>query len=284
VLRRPHRPDGFGGLIQFRIREGADRWDPRRRWRVPTRPQATRSPAGGSPRSGPQHGAGQPRAVPSRAGHGIQGSHGLAVFGGELDAAEFLPRWRELWPYQLARTGDRPLRPPSVLRTTDPHYRVFTEGSSKMTTTANEPARPVSPTSRPGPVTVADTPHPQVGLLSNGQYSVAITDAGAGVSTWRGLDVTRWREDATRDGWGQFAYVCGLEDGPIWSIGKQPLPQAVDEYQVAFHADRAEFRRRDGDIETSWAICVARDHDAEVRLVTLVNHGGRACELDLTSY
>src|SRR5262249_30605410 len=61
-------------------------------------------------------------------------------------------------------------------------------------------------------------------------------------------------------------------------------PQAVDEYQVAFHADRAEFRRRDGQVGTSWAICVARDHDAEVRLVTLVNLGTRARELELTSY
>jgi hypothetical protein len=29
----------------------------------------------------------------------VQGSHGLAVIGGELDAAEPLPRWRELWPW-----------------------------------------------------------------------------------------------------------------------------------------------------------------------------------------
>ena len=153
-----------------------------------------------------------------------------------------------------------------------------------MTTTANEPAGPVSPTSRPGPVTAADTPYPQVALLSNGAYSIMISNAGAGASTWRGLDVTRWREDATRDCWGQFVYVRDLEGGRIWSIGHQPLPQAVDEYQVAFHADRAEFRRRDGDVETCWAICVAPDHDAEVRLVTLVNHGTRARELELTSY
>ena len=153
-----------------------------------------------------------------------------------------------------------------------------------MTTTANEPARQAFPTRGPGRGTAADTPHPQVALLSNGAYSVMITDAGAGASTWRDLDVTRWREDATRDCWGQFVYVRGPEDGRIWSIGHQPLPRAVDEYQVAFHADRAEFRRRDGDVETCWAICVARDHDAEVRLVTLVNHGGRARELDLTSY
>jgi hypothetical protein len=29
----------------------------------------------------------------------VQGSQGLAVIGGELDAAEPLPRWRELWPW-----------------------------------------------------------------------------------------------------------------------------------------------------------------------------------------
>jgi len=29
----------------------------------------------------------------------VRGSHGLAVIGGELEAAEPLPRWRELWPW-----------------------------------------------------------------------------------------------------------------------------------------------------------------------------------------
>ena len=43
-----------------------------------------------------------------------------------------------------------------------------------------------------------------IALLSNGSYGVMITSAGAGYSTWRELDVTRWREDATRDCWGQY--------------------------------------------------------------------------------
>jgi cellobiose phosphorylase len=33
-----------------------------------------------------------------------------------------------------------------------------------------------------------------------------------------------------------------------------------------------------------WAVCVAPDHDAEERVVTLVNHAGVPCDLDLTSY
>jgi cellobiose phosphorylase len=136
----------------------------------------------------------------------------------------------------------------------------------------------------PGCATATDAAPPQVALLSNGRYGIVITAAGSGCSTWRGLDVTRWREDATRDCWGQFCYLRDPAGGPVWSAGFQPLCRAADETEVAFHADRAEFRRRDSDTETRLAVCVAPDCDAEVRVVTVANHGDRPRELDLTSY
>src|SRR5262245_43273492 len=61
-------------------------------------------------------------------------------------------------------------------------------------------------------IATADTRSPAVALLSNGRYGVMITAAGAGYSSWRDLDVTRWREDGTRDCWGQFCYVRDLGD------------------------------------------------------------------------
>jgi Glycosyltransferase family 36 len=70
----------------------------------------------------------------------------------------------------------------------------------------------------------------------------------------------------------------------MWSTGIRPLPKAADESEIEFHADRAEFRRRDGDIETCCAVCVVPDADAEVRAVTLINHGLRHREFELTSY
>lgn len=133
----------------------------------------------------------------------------------------------------------------------------------------------------PGPF---NTAHPRLALLSNGKYSVFVTTAGAGASLWRGLDVTRWREDVTRDCWGQFCYVRDLTADDVWSTGFQPLCRAAEEYAFEFHAHKAEFRRRDGDIETRWAICVVPDVDAEVRVVTFVNHGARPRELEVTSY
>jgi cellobiose phosphorylase len=123
-----------------------------------------------------------------------------------------------------------------------------------------------------------------VALLSNGRYGVMITAAGCGYSSWRDLDVTRWREDGTRDCWGQFCYVRDLGQGRLWSVGHQPVGRAADHYEVAFSPWRADFARRDGDVETRMAVCVAPEHEAEVRLVTVINHGGRPRNLDLTSY
>ncbi|MBS3647315.1 glycosyl transferase [Pseudaminobacter sp. 19-2017] len=121
-------------------------------------------------------------------------------------------------------------------------------------------------------------------LLSNGRYSVLVTSAGAGYSTWQDLDVIRWREDRTRDCWGQFFYIRDLADNKLWSLGKQPLFVAECAYEHAFHGDRAELSCRTEDIETSCAICVAPDVDAEVRMVTVTNHGSRVRHLELTSY
>jgi cellobiose phosphorylase len=98
------------------------------------------------------------------------------------------------------------------------------------------------------------------------------------------MDVTRWREDATRDCWGQFCYIRDLTEGTTWSAGYQPLCRGADENEVAFHADRAEFRRRDADTETRLAVCVAPACDAEVRVVTIANQSGRPREFDVTSY
>ncbi|MFA1621391.1 GH36-type glycosyl hydrolase domain-containing protein [Rhizobium mongolense] len=133
---------------------------------------------------------------------------------------------------------------------------------------------------------VAELAYPgsAVALFSNDRYSVLVTAAGAGYGTWQGLDITRWREDSSRDCWGQFCYVRDLTGNDLWSIGKQPLFRPSIVYEHAFHGDRAEFRCHAGDIEIVWKICVAPDVDAEVRMLTVTNNGARERTLELTSY
>ena len=125
---------------------------------------------------------------------------------------------------------------------------------------------------------------PEVCLLSNGRYSVMLTASGGGYSARDGMDITRWREDGTRDCWGQYCYVRNLDDGRAWSAGRQPLGRNADEYEADLRPDRAIIRRRDGDVETCYEVAVVPDADAEVRRVTLTNRGNRPRTLEVTSY
>src|SRR5215813_22874 len=123
-----------------------------------------------------------------------------------------------------------------------------------------------------------------VALLSNGSYHVMITSACGGYSAWRDLDVTRWREDATRDCWGQLCYVRDLGEERVWTIGMQPFSEAAPESAFEFHPGFAKFRRQHGNLEVQVAVCVVPDADAEIRVLTLINHSDHEREIELTSY
>ncbi|PTD96572.1 cyclic beta 1-2 glucan synthetase [Pseudothauera lacus] len=142
-----------------------------------------------------------------------------------------------------------------------------------------------------------DTPSPEVQLLSNGRYHVLITNAGGGYSRWKGLAVTRWREDGTCDNWGSFCYIrettggsTTLANGAYWSSGYQPTRRKPLDYEAIFCEGRAEFRRRDatadgeGEFETYTEIVVSPEDDIELRRVRITNRSRQRREIDLTSY
>jgi cyclic beta-1,2-glucan synthetase len=140
-------------------------------------------------------------------------------------------------------------------------------------------------------LTSADTPAPRTHLLSNGQYTVLLTNSGAGVSSCAGLDITRWRADVTRDNWGQFIYIRDLDPlGPRlggrawWSCSFQPALTRPQSYEVVYSIDKAEFRRVDNEIESVLEIAVAPDKNVEIRRLTLHNLSPLPRELELTSY
>ncbi len=131
------------------------------------------------------------------------------------------------------------------------------------------------------------TPHtaaPRSHLLSNGRYSVLLTNAGSGYSAYGGVMLTRWREDATLDNRGAYCYVRDLEDGATWSTTYQPTAVDGEEYEAIFAPDRATFRRRDGTIELHTEIAVSTEDDVELRRVSITNNGREVRELELTSY
>ena len=129
-----------------------------------------------------------------------------------------------------------------------------------------------------------DTPTPEVQLLSNGRYHVMVTNVGGGYSRWKNLAVTRWREDTTCDNWGTFCYINDVVSGAFWSTAHQPTLKRAENYQAIFSEGRAEFRRRDHDLDTHTEIVVSPEDDIELRRVRITNLSREKRTIDVTSY
>jgi cyclic beta-1,2-glucan synthetase len=131
------------------------------------------------------------------------------------------------------------------------------------------------------------TPHtnsPHTHFLSNGRYTVALTHAGGGSSTWRGLSVTRRREDRTSDAGSHFIYLTDPWSRSVWSPTYLPVCRDSDEFETIFELEKVTFRRRDGDFDTQLQVVVSPEDDVEVRRLSITNHGDRPREIEVTTY
>jgi cellobiose phosphorylase len=131
---------------------------------------------------------------------------------------------------------------------------------------------------------MADVALPHIALLGRLPYTLMISHAGGGYSRYGDLATTRWRADGTVDGTGQFIYLKDVTSGRTWSAAHQPLCTPADASRARLATDRVTFERRDGPIETRTEIVVVPVDAAEVRRVTVTNHGNQPCEIELTSY
>lgn len=170
----------------------------------------------------------------------------------------------------------------SLLCEKAPTYRPIAQGSRKTVPMSRLTPFPTAPIM--GIVETPHSPSPKVNLLSNGLYSVMVTNSGGGYSSWKDKNISRWRSDVTADSWGNFCYIKDVATEDFWSATFHPTCRKGKKYSVSFKADRTEFRRLDYQIETSMEIVVSPEDDAEIRLLTLANLSKQQRELELTSY
>ncbi|MCX7711697.1 MAG: hypothetical protein N2484_17785 [Clostridia bacterium] len=138
-----------------------------------------------------------------------------------------------------------------------------------------------------GPIRKFNLPDPELPkahILSNGNYSVMITDRGTGYSRSKIAAVTRWREESVLDAHGMFFYIRNTDTNSVWSAAYSPINSAPEKYEVTFTADKARFRRIDGNIQTETEVVVASGDNAEIRRISFKNFGQTPCVLEVTSY
>jgi cyclic beta-1,2-glucan synthetase len=121
-------------------------------------------------------------------------------------------------------------------------------------------------------------------LLSNGRYNVALRASGAGVSRWQGRNITRWRDDLLRDGYGSFFYLRQSGQSTIGSLTAAPAPLPGWRYQARFMADRVQFEAQGDDLSATITVLVSPEDDTELRTVVLHNTGRTERFVELVSY
>ncbi len=128
-----------------------------------------------------------------------------------------------------------------------------------------------------------DSPIPQVHVLSQGETSTMITNAGGGYSQWREFALTRWNADTTLDSWGTWIYLQDRESGALWSATRQPIECAPEYFDVSFYPHKVEFQRSDNGISLRTGVTISTD-GVEIRRVNILNDSHRSRKLKLTSY
>ena len=124
---------------------------------------------------------------------------------------------------------------------------------------------------------------PEVSVLSNNNYLLLINDRGNGFSRHKKVQLNRYRKITEQD-YGMFVYIKDIESGKYWSNTYAPCNVEPDKYNIVFATDRINFLRQDGDISTKTEIIVTKEHNAEIRKITLTNHSNVDKELEVTTY
>lgn len=114
------------------------------------------------------------------------------------------------------------------------------------------------------------SPLPEIQLLSNGRYHLAIDSDGVGASRWEDAQLTRT---------GMLCQVRDAASGEAWSNVAAP----AERYEAVFTEGRATITRIDKGIEMVTDVVVAPLEDAELHRIRIVNRGSEARTLTLSS-
>src|SRR5262245_37886465 len=123
---------------------------------------------------------------------------------------------------------------------------------------------------------------PATHLLGNGRYSLWLTEAGMGRSSWRGEALSRWAGDRVEDGDGWRFWLRDLGLGRTWALARPGPGASAGRGTLRVAPGSLSWSQRDHGIEAHLDVCVAATHDAELRTIRVRNHTDRKRTLDVT--
>ncbi len=136
-------------------------------------------------------------------------------------------------------------------------------------------------------ITDPRTPKPWINVISNGDYSLMISQTGGGCS-WRGNSaqnrLTRLYQDTIKDNYGKYFYLRDMDSRDFWSITYQPVQKEYQFFEVRHGIGYSILKYQVSDIYTELKVFVVPNKPLEIAEVTIENRSKKKRRLELTSY
>lgn len=136
-------------------------------------------------------------------------------------------------------------------------------------------------------ITNPRTPKPWANIISNGDYSLMVSQTGGGYS-WRGNAgqnrITRSFQDLVKDPWGKYVYIRDLQTNKYWSAAWKPVMAEYETYEVRHGIGYSRFLQKVDGICSEMTVFVVPDDPVEVMLLSLTNESDEERTLDVSTY
>ncbi|MEG2015122.1 MAG: glycosyl transferase family 36, partial [Clostridia bacterium] len=111
-------------------------------------------------------------------------------------------------------------------------------------------------------ITDGYTPRPWINVISNGDYSILISQMGGGYSYRTNAEqnrITRSFQDLIKDNWGKYFYIRDLDNSKVWSTALKPIESPVDKYEVRHGIGYSILNRTSYGISSSMKVFVSAE-------------------------
>lgn len=125
---------------------------------------------------------------------------------------------------------------------------------------------------------------PRVNVVSNGEYTMVLTDCGASMSLFHGIDITRRSSDLLRDPSGIFAAALFGKTPVCVTEAPEYEKSRVTTRSVEFNTHGAVYHVLSTNFGIDMQVCLKSETACEVRAVELENYSANRVETKLLFY
>ncbi len=118
------------------------------------------------------------------------------------------------------------------------------------------------------------TPRPWSNIISNGEYSILITQTGSGYSWGKNSfenRVTRFYHDFIKDDIGKYIYIRDDDTNEVWGATYKPMDKCGENYEVIHGFGYSIFTHTYNGIKSSLKVFLSKEHKIEFLHITLKN-------------